>query len=580
MKKIVRLILFLIVIQLVATFSCSLYAQKIKSTDVPGDVSQTLEFQYPYVKVTGWQKDGNDYVATIKDEGSTGKVYISASGKWLCTRFPVPADELPSAIMEYVKANYPDFIVSVACLEEKDNEKTHYYLEVKPDGMGVKASVLTFSSTGNNALINRKDPADFKDPLAPAEKPAPKPIVQKDNKESQTHTSSFNTSSKNTTSSSKSTTNNTKAPSSKTTTPQSPAPKTAVSSAKPSSTSNKSAAPKTSSTAKPSEDKSKDVASKTAEPKKSEPKPEKPKKEKPEVIVKDEQGNVALKPNTIPEVVVKSLAKKVMHPEELNWFFIDSMYVAKCYYSGKKTAVYITKNGVWEKTLTVLPEESVTGPMLKHLNDYYKGFKFKDAVKEQRADKQDKTMVDFYEKANYKAKLVTTVIFDKTGKLIRTIDPDYQLGMNDKKTSVEDEALDKYYEKMNMSLDNAEANSVPDNVKAAFKLKFPRVTNVEWKEDGNMNYQAVYFSARGKEICVFNSYGEVVETMVMGKLDNLSETIQDYIKKNYKNCKVTEYYSVKKIAEKLNYYKVFILNKKTNEEDILWFNLNGRPVEM
>ncbi len=528
MKKSPRLIIFIIAIQLVIIFSNPLHAQKLKPTDVPADVTQTLEFQYPYVKVSSWQKDGSNYMATIRDEGSTGKVYISPSGEWLYTHFIVPQNELPSAIMEYVKKNYPDFIVSESALEEKENEKTHYYLEVKLDGVGAKPSILTFSSTGNNALLTRNDPADFVDPLAPKEKPEPKPATPKEPKAS-------------------------------------------------SNTAQKSSTPKSSSpAAKPAADKAKEVAKKEEEKKKE----EKPKKEKPEEIIKDEYGNIALKPNTIPEVVVKALAKKVMRPEELNWFMIDSAYVAKCFYSGKKMAVYISKKGIWEKTLTVLPEESVTGPMLKHLNDYYKGFRFKSAVKEQRADKQDKTMVDFYEKANYKAKLVTTVIFDKTGKLLKTIDPDYQLGTNDQQASDEDEALDKYYEKMNMTLDNDDASSVPDNVKAAFKLKYPRVPSVEWKEDDNMNYQAIFFSTRGKEICVYNSYGELVETMVMGKVENLSATIEDYIKKNYKGYKVTEFYTVKKLAEKATYYKVFVENKKENAEEILWFNISGRFVEM
>lgn len=564
MKILGRLLVFIVAIQLVVVSGNQLLAQKLKTSDVPADVTQTLEFQYPYVKVTGWMKEGGNYIAMIKDEGSNGKVYISASGNWLYTRFIVPQNELPSAIMEYVKKNYPDFIVSEAALEEKDEEKTHYYLEVKPDGVGSKASVLTFSSTGNNALISRNDPADFKDPLAPVEKPAPKPVAQKEDKKPATEPAKSNTSSK------------TEAKPSATSKPATDSKSTAGT--KPATT-NKPATTKPTTAAKSASDK-KEVANHEEPADKKEAKQEKPKKEKPEEIIKDEHGNIALKPNTIPEVVTKALAKKVMHPEELNWFMIDSMYVAKCLNTGKKTAVYITKAGLWEKTLTVLPEESVTGPMLKHLNDYYKGFKFKSAVKEQRADKQDKTMVDFYEKANYKAKLVTTIIFDKTGKLIRTIDPDYQLGVTESKTSNEDDALDKYYEKMNMTLDNDDSHNVPDNIKAAFKLKYPKVANVEWKEDDNMNYQAIYFSTRGKEICVFNSYGEIVETMVMGKIENLSSTIEDYIKKNYKTCKVTEFYTVKKIAEKMNYYKVFIVNKKTNEEDILWFNTAGRPVEM
>lgn len=579
MKNFRRLVLLLSVIMLVTVSNQTLSAQKLKPADVPSDVTQTLEFQYPYVKVTGWQKDGNQYVATIKDEGSVGKVYISSAGTWIRTTFNVPQGELPTAITEYVKINYPEFIISQSCLEEKENEKTHYYLEVKMDGVGNQPSKLVFSTSGKNELISRKDPENFKDPLAPAVKPEPKPVVAKEPKPApQT----------------KPTTPTKTTTPTQTTTPAKPQSQAKPTASKPVAQT-KSETTKPASQAKSATTKSepKPVAAKTeskSTPAKPEPKPvaktepqkpakeEKPKKEKPEPVIKDEQGNIAIKENTVPELVKKALAKKIMHPEELNWFHIDTMYVAKCMNTGKKTACYITPSGIWEKTLTVMPEESVTGPMLKHLNDYYKGWKFKDAVKEQRADKDDKTMIEFYEKANLKQKLVTTVIFDKTGKLIRSIDPDYELGGTQQASSA-DEALDKYYEKMNMSLESDDAKNVPDNVQAVFKLKYPKVANVEWKEDDNMNYQAIYFSTRGKEICVINSYGEIVETMVMGKLDNLSTTIQDNIKKDHKGFKVTEYYTVRKIAEKLNLYKVYIQNKKTQEEDILWFNTSGRPVE-
>lgn len=551
MKRLGQFILFLTIIQLVTICNNNAIAQKLKSDEVPADVTQSLEYQYPSAKVMTWQKENNTYIATIKDDGSVGKVYISASGQWARTLFNVPQNELPTAITEYVKTNYPDYIISVSGLEEMEGEKTKYYIEVKLDGIGNPSSILKFATNGKNELISRNDPKDFKDPLAPKEpKPAP---VAKETKPATTPAKPA-TASK---------------PTSSTAKPATPA-KPTSSTSKPTTSSTKPAptATKPAATAKPT------TPAKPA----VEPKPEKPKKEKPEVIIKDELGNIALKPNTIPAVVTKTLTKKVMHPEELNWFLIDSMYVAKCYNVGKKTAVYITKDGVWEKTLTVLEEENVTGPMLKHLNDYYKGFRFKSAVKEQRADKNDKTMVEFYEKANYKNKLATTIFFDKTGKLIRTIDPDYEMGASANE-SVDDE-LDKYYEKMNMSLESDDAQNVPASVVGVFNLKYPKVTNVEWKEDNNMNYQAIYYTARGKEVCVLNSYGEIVETMVMGKVDNLSATIQEYLKKNYKNSKIVEYYTVKKIAEKLTFYKVTIMDKKTQQEDILWFNLSGKPVDM
>lgn len=560
MKNKLFFVLLLSAIQIVTIFQNIIYAQKIKPSDVPSDVVETLDEQYSYVKVTGWMKEGNIYIANIKDGATTGKVYLTNTGEWIRTLFTVPVGELPSSITDYVKANYPDFNISVSCLEEKEDESTHYYLEVKDDAVGAKPSLLTFATTGQNKLLSRQDPEGFQDPtvkhpdkieqakVAAAEKQAAKEEAAK--REAAEKAAAEKAAKEAAKTAAKTTT----------------ASKTTSSAAKPAASTSKPAA----STSKP--------AANTSKPAESAQKQAKPKKEKPEPVVKDEHGNIAIKANTVPDVVSKALAKKVLHPAELNWFLVDSVYIARCLNQGKKTAVYITPKGIWEKTLTIMPEESVSGLMAKHLNDFYPGWRFKSAVKEQRADKDDKMMVEFYEKANYKGKLVTTVFFDKAGKLIRTIDPDYELG-GSKKESAEDDALNKYYEKMNMDLGNDDAESVPENVKAAFKLKYPKVNNVEWKEDGNMNYQAIFFTTRGKEICVYNSYGELVETWVMGKNENLSATIQEYLKKEYKGYKLKEFYSVKRLADKLNAYKVIVVEKKSGDEQELWFNLSGKPIE-
>ena len=550
MRNKLLFVLLLSVIQLVAVNFNNVFAQKLKPAEVPSDVVETLDEQYSYVKVTGWVKEGQTYVASIKDGSTSGKVYISGAGEWIRTLFNVPVNELPSSITDYVKENFPDYLISVSALEEKEDMSTHYYLEVREDAVGSKPSVLTFSSSGTNQLLSRDDPEGFQDPrvkhpdkieqakAAAAEKQAQKEEAAK----------------------------------------REAAEKAAAEKAAKEAAKN---APKTTAQAKPANTpaaKPASSSSSASKPAASQQKESKPKKEKPEPVVKDEHGNIAIKANTVPEVVSKALVKKVLHPAELNWFLVDSMYIARCLNQGKKTAVYIKPNGVWEKTLTIMPEESVTGLMSKHLNDFYPGWRFKSSVKEQRADKDDKTMVEFYEKANYKAKLVTTVFFDKAGKLIRTVDPDYELG-GTKKESEEDDALNKYYEKMNMSLDNDDASSVPENVKAAFKLKYPKVNNEVWTEDGYMNYIAAFYTTRGKEFCVFNSYGELTETWVLGKNENLSATIQDYLKKEYKSYKLKEFYTVKRLSDKLTAYKVIVVDKKTQDEQELWFNLSGKPIE-
>ena len=546
MRNKLLFVLLLSVIQLVAVNFNNVFAQKLKPAEVPSDVVETLDEQYSYVKVTGWVKEGQTYVASIKDGSTSGKVYISGAGEWIRTLFNVPVNELPSSITDYVKENFPDYLISVSALEEKEDVSTHYYLEVREDAVGSKPSVLTFSSSGTNQLLSRDDQdprVKHPDKIEQAKAAAAEKQAQKEEAAK-----------------------------------REAAEKAAAEKAAKEAAKN---APKTTAQAKPASTpaaKPASSSSSASKPAASQHKASKPKKEKPEPVVKDEHGNIAIKANTVPEVVSKALVKKVLHPAELNWFLVDSMYIARCLNQGKKTAVYIKPNGVWEKTLTIMPEESVTGLMSKHLNDFYPGWRFKSSVKEQRADKDDKTMVEFYEKANYKAKLVTTIFFDKAGKLIRTVDPDYELG-GTKKESEEDDALNKYYEKMNMSLDNDDASSVPENVKAAFKLKYPKVNNEVWTEDGYMNYIAAFYTTRGKEFCVFNSYGELTETWVLGKNENLSATIQDYLKKEYKSYKLKEFYTVKRLADKLTAYKVIVVDKKTQDEQELWFNLSGKPIE-
>ena len=119
MKNKILFILLLSVIQIVVFRTNVVSAQKLKPADVPTDVVQTLEEQYSYVKVTGWQKEGDTYVANIKDGATAGKVYLSAAGEWLRTLFNIPTNELPSSITDYVKENFPDYLISVSALEEK-----------------------------------------------------------------------------------------------------------------------------------------------------------------------------------------------------------------------------------------------------------------------------------------------------------------------------------------------------------------------------------------------------------------------------------------------------------------------------
>lgn len=585
------------------------FGQKLKPDAVPDDVKQTMEFEYPNVKITGWELDGKVYVANFKEDNAPGKCFISEKGQWQKTVYPVPKAELPSAITDYIKDNYYYYEVYVSQLEESPNVRIHYYIEAKPEGIGDEPSILTFNEVG--VLIDRHDPANFDktakkviDPNAQVAQNVSKEDKSKDKNASANSKSTGTSSSKANTSSGKSTTKsgssssqtasttkpastpskNASSTSSKNTTASSGSKSSTTTSTnkgssttgKPASKANASASTSAAATSKAATaNKSNSTTSTKTNATASTSKPKKEKEAKP---VYDERGNKAIDPNTVPAVVKAAFSKKIQRPEELNWFRVDTFYVGNCIAREQRNEVFITPSGKWEKTYMVLPETSVSGNMSKHIQTYYKGYRFKNAIKEVRADKQDVTMVEIYEKANWKQKLVTTFYFDKTGKLLRTVDPNYELG-GQTKESTEDASLERYYEKMNMS-NKTEANSnIPKDVMSAFKAKYSHATGVTWEETADGDYAASYYGTRGKEVCIINSYGTITQTMTLGNPDNLLSSISTYIKQNYKGFKITEYYAVKKVIDKKNFYKVIINNKKTKEEKEVWFTTSGKFVE-
>ncbi|MCQ2264703.1 MAG: PepSY-like domain-containing protein [Bacteroidales bacterium] len=575
------------------------FGQKLKPDAVPDDVKQTMEFEYPNVKLTGWELDGKVYVANFKEDNAPGKCFISENGQWQKTVYPVPKAELPSAITDYIKDNYYYYDISVSQLEESPNVRIHYYIEAKPEGIGDEPSILTFNEVG--VLMDRHDPANFDktakkviDPSAQVAQNVSKDDKSKDKNSSANSKSNGNSSSKANASSGKSSTKsgqssnatnaNAAKPSSnqgKTSSSTSSKGSTASSANKGSSTTGKPAskvnasASATATSKAATANKGNSTSSAKANATATNSKPKKDKEAKP---VYDERGNKAIDPNTVPAAVKAAFSKKIQRPEELNWFRVDTFYVGNCIAREQRNEVFITPSGKWEKTYMVLPETSVSGNMSKHIQTYYKGYRFKNAIKEVRADKQDVTMVEIYEKANWKQKLVTTFYFDKSGKLLRTVDPNYEMG-GQAKESEEDASLERYYEKMNMS-NKVEANdNIPKDVMNAFKAKYSHATGVTWEETPDGDYAASYYGTRGKEICIINSYGTITQTMTLGNPDNLLSNISTYVKQNYKGSKIVEYYAVKKLIEKKNFYKVIISNKKTKVEQELWFTTSGKFVE-
>lgn len=597
--KIYRVLFVAVATMIFCGLNTSLKAQKLKTDDVPGDVTQSFSMEYPSAKISFWSLEDNNYVASFKDDGSDGKAFFSNDGTWLQTIYPIPTSEIPLSINTYVTSNYPNYEISVCNLREMPKVGTHYYLEVRFPEVGSKdePSILTFNYVGN--LIERKDPAGW---VLRTDEPT-RPTTDKN------------------------------------VAPSKPAKVEVVSNdraAKSNVESKEEKQAKAANAAKAEKE----------EPAKAEKaeKAEKSKKGKKEVEAPhDPWAQYAITEKEVPTAVMKTFKKKATKPENTKWFLVGETYVGKCIMREFPMEVFVSKKGVWKKTYSYIAQDRLNSSMLKHIETYYKGYKFNFAYKELRADKKNKVYIEFYEKKNWKKKIPTGAWFDeKTRKLIRTVDPNFEDPFNDpdlfadvkmseediqaaikelpadvnsyiasnypsytiRNTEIEEDddlgeihrveiaspgnsVMVLYFDKTGKFL-KKEAHDgmktvksygdydeiqVPEVVLNAFKTKFPRVVDPVWDEDENENYDAQFLGTKGREMCIFSPTGVLLEDLYFLDVNKLTPEIEHYIKETYGKSEIQQYYSVKKDGK--NYYKVVILPNKAKYPVYLWFTATG-----
>jgi hypothetical protein len=137
-----------------------LFSQKIKNSDVPNIVQETLLREHPMAKVREWSIEDKLYVATVTEDGMRGRIFIKSDGEWELSKFETPVRELPTKITDYIRNNYPNFNIIESSFAMNPTDRTFYYLEVRRTGIGAGLpSKLKFTTNGD--LLNREDPEGF-----------------------------------------------------------------------------------------------------------------------------------------------------------------------------------------------------------------------------------------------------------------------------------------------------------------------------------------------------------------------------------------------------------------------------------
>ncbi len=168
--------------------SLPLFSQKKQEVTPPDEVTQTFEFEQPNAKGLVWSYENGIYEAAFKSDGARTVTTIKSDGTLIKTIYEIPRSSLPSSITDFIIKTYPTSKISVTELWEEPNIRTYYYIEVKPEDITQKSSILTFNDVGK--LLSRKDPEGYvaaASPNVPAQpadkeeqpKASSKPVAEK-----------------------------------------------------------------------------------------------------------------------------------------------------------------------------------------------------------------------------------------------------------------------------------------------------------------------------------------------------------------------------------------------------------------
>ena len=106
------------------------FAQKLQEKDVPTLLKTTFKKQYPNTKEIKWEKEGENFEAEFELNKTEQSGLFDAQGSILETELEIELNQLPSAVLEYIKANYKGQSVKEAAKITDANGKITFEAEV------------------------------------------------------------------------------------------------------------------------------------------------------------------------------------------------------------------------------------------------------------------------------------------------------------------------------------------------------------------------------------------------------------------------------------------------------------------
>lgn len=114
-------------------------------------------------------------------------------------------------------------------------------------------------------------------------------------------------------------------------------------------------------------------------------------------------------------------------------------------------------------------------------------------------------------------------------------------------------------------------SDVPVVVKDAFKKAYKDVKEIKWEKEG-ANFEAEFEVGEADQSVIFDATGQVIETEIEIKVDELPSSVKDYVAKNYKDTKIKE-------ATKITDSKGTVTYEAEIKDKDLIFDTNGKFIK-
>lgn len=91
------------------------FSQTVKEKDIPAEVIQSFQKEFPGIKAEKWEKEGDNFEVEFRVKKIENAVVYDVSGKQLAQEVELKPSELPKFVLEYFEKNLPGKKIKEAC---------------------------------------------------------------------------------------------------------------------------------------------------------------------------------------------------------------------------------------------------------------------------------------------------------------------------------------------------------------------------------------------------------------------------------------------------------------------------------